>query len=85
MLHWTGQNGIAWHYIAPSKPMQNGYMESFNGKLRDECLNEHVFGSLAYARRIIETWRVDCNEVRPHLSLGYQTPEEFAAASNAKQ
>ena len=60
--------------------MQNGYMESFNGKLRDECLNEHVFASLAEARRIIEAWRIDYNEVRPHSSLGYQTPEEFAAA-----
>jgi len=80
MLRWTSENAIAWHYIAPGKPMQNGYMESFNGKLRDECLNEHVFGSLAEARRIIEAWRVDYNEVRPHSSLGYQTPDEFAAA-----
>ena len=80
MLRWTTESGIAWHYIAPGKPMQNGYMESFNGKLRDECLNEHVFGSLSGARRIIEAWRIDYNEVRPHSSLGYQTPEEFAAA-----
>ena len=60
--------------------MQNGFMESLNGKMRDECLNEHVFGSLAEARRIIEAWRIDYNEVRPHSSLGYQTPDEFAAA-----
>jgi putative transposase len=80
MLKWTTESGIVWHYIAPGKPMQNGYMESFNGKLRDECLNEHVFGSLSEARRIIEAWRIDYNEVRPHSSLGYQTPEEFAAA-----
>ena len=80
MLKWTTESGIAWHYIAPGKPMQNGYMESFNGKLRDECLNEHVFGSLSEARRIIEAWRIDYNEVRPHSSLRYQTPEEFAAA-----
>jgi putative transposase len=80
MLKWTTEVGIAWHYIAPGKPMQNGYMESFNGKLRDECLNEHVFGSLAAARRIIETWRIDYNEARPHSSLGYRTPEEFAVA-----
>jgi putative transposase len=80
MLKWTTENGIEWHYIAPGKPMQNGYMESFNGKLRDECLNEHVFGSLAEARRVIEAWRIDYNEVRPHSSLGYRTPEEFAAA-----
>jgi putative transposase len=73
MLKWTTQSGIAWHYIAPGKPMQNGFMESFNGKLRDECLNEHVFGSLSEAHRIIEAWRIDYNEVRPHSSLRYQT------------
>jgi putative transposase len=80
MLKWTTEQSIAWHYIAPGKPMQNGYMESFKGKLRDECLNEHVFSSLAEARRIIEAWRVDYNAVRPHSNLAYQTPEEFAAA-----
>jgi len=80
MLKWTTESRIEWHYIAPGKPMQNGYMESFNGKLRDECLNEHVFGSLGEARRIIEAWRIDYNEVRPHSSLGYLTPQEFAAA-----
>lgn len=80
MLKWATESGIAWHYIAPGKPMQNGFMESFNGKLRDECLNEHAFGSLAEARCIIEAWRIDYNEVRPHSSLAYQTPEEFAAA-----
>jgi putative transposase len=79
MLKWTTETAVAWHYIQPGKPMQNGYMESFNGKLRDECLNEHVFSSLAEARRVIEAWRVDYNEVRPHSSLAYQTPEEFAA------
>jgi putative transposase len=80
MLKWTTDMSVAWRYIQPGKPMQNGFMESFNGKLRDECLNEHVFSSLAEARRVIEAWRVDYNEVRPHSSLGYQTPEEFAAA-----
>jgi putative transposase len=85
MLKWTTEQSISWHYIAPGKPMQNGYMESFNGKLRDECLNEHVFSSLAEARRLIEAWRVDYNEVRPHSSLGYQTPEEFAAAWMERQ
>jgi len=83
MLKWTTETGIDWHYIQPGKPMQNGYMESFNGKLRDECLNEHVFGSLSEARRIIEAWRIDYNEVRPHSSLEYLTPEEFAAAWTA--
>ena len=85
MLKWTTEQSIAWHYIAQGKPMQNGYMESFNGKLRDECLNEHVFSSLAEARRVIEAWRVDYNEVWPHSSLAYRTPEEFAAAWSASQ
>jgi len=80
MLKWTTDNGIDWHYIAPGKPMQNGFMESFNGKLRDECLNENVFSSLPEARRLIEAWRIDYNAVRPHSSLAYQTPDEFAAA-----
>jgi putative transposase len=79
MLKWTAINGIEWHYIAPGKPQQNGFMESFNGKLRDECLNEQVFSSLGEARRIIECWRIDYNTARPHSSLDYQTPEEFAA------
>lgn len=80
MLKWTTETGVDWHYIQPGKPMQNGFMESFNGKLRDECLNENVFTSLAEARRLIEAWRIDYNEVRPHSSLDYQTPEEFAHA-----
>ena len=83
MLKWTTDNGVAWRYIDPGKPMQNGFMESFNGKLRDECLNEEVFTSLAEARQIIEAWRIDYNQVRPHSSLGYQTPDEFAASWHA--
>jgi putative transposase len=83
MLKWAEDNGVEWHYIAPGKPQQNGFMESFNGKLRDECLNEHVFSSLVEARRIIEAWRVDYNTERPHSSLGYLTPEEFAASWRA--
>ncbi|PCO04049.1 IS3 family transposase, partial [Microbulbifer flavimaris] len=66
--------------IQPGKPTQNGYIESFNGKFRDECLNEHWFRDLAHAREIISIWRQDYNEQRPHASLGYQTPAEFAAA-----
>ena len=54
MLEWTNRTGVEWHYIAPGKPQQNGFVESFNGKLRDECLNEEVFGSLAEARAMIE-------------------------------
>lgn len=79
VLKWAEDNGVEWHYIAPGKPQQNGFMESFNGKLRDECLNEHVFSSLTEARRIIESWRLDYNAERPHSSLGYLTPHEFAA------
>ena len=74
MLKWAEDNGVEWHYIAPGKPQQNGFMESFNGKLRDECLNEHVFSSLVEARRIIEAWRVDYNTERPHSSLAYRPP-----------
>ena len=65
-----------WHYIASGKPQQNGFAESFNGRLRDECLNEHLFPSLAAARRIIEAWRRDYNTVRPHSSLGGLAPVE---------
>ncbi len=70
-------------FITPGKPSENGYQESFHGKLRDECLNEHWFISLADAREKIEAWRVDYNAVRPHSSLGYQTLEEFAARAAA--
>ncbi len=80
VLKWAEDNGVEWHYIAPGKPQQNGFMESLNGKLRDECLNEHVFAWLAQARRIIEAWRIDYNTARPHSSLGYLTPDEFAAS-----
>ena len=83
ILGWADETDVGWHYIAPGKPQQNGFMESFNGKLRDECLNEHVFSTLAEARCIIEAWRIDYNTVRPHSSLGYLTPEEFAASWRA--
>lgn len=80
VMRWLRDQNVGPAFIAPGSPWQNGFVESFNGKLRDECLNEHVFSSLAEARRVIEAWRVDYNEVRPHSSLAYQTPEEFAAA-----
>ena len=83
ILKWAEANDVEWHYIAPGKPQQNGFIESFNGKLRDECLNEHVFCSLTQARRTIEAWRIDYNTMRPHSSLGYLTPEEFAASWRA--
>jgi len=81
ILRWSAERGIDWHYIAPGKPQQNAFIEAFNSRLRDECLNEHVFISLAEAQRIIEAWRVDYNTGRPHSALGNQTPAAFAAAS----
>jgi len=75
---WAYRNGVRLHFIEPGKPVQNAFVESFNGKFRDECLNEHWFTSLADARRIIEDWRIDYNTSRPHSSLGYLTPVEYA-------
>ena len=79
ILAWQQEHGVEWHYIAPGKPMQNGFVESFNGRLRDECLNEHLFANLNDARQIIEDWRIDYNTARPHSSLNGLTPTEFAA------
>jgi putative transposase len=76
---WAHERGIKQHFIEPGKPMQNPYVESFNGKLRDECLNEHWFVSVMDARHITGVWRMDYNRTRPHSSLGNRTPEEFAA------
>jgi len=70
--------GIEWHYIAPGKPQQNGFVESFNGRLRDECLNEHLLTSLSEARSLIEVWRVDYNTYRPHTSIGGLAPAIYA-------
>lgn len=79
VLRWTADQDIEWHYIAPGKPMQNAFVESFNGRLRDECLNEHVFTTLAEAQRIVEAWRIDYNTVRPHGRLGRLPPALFGA------
>jgi putative transposase len=79
ILGWQQDHRVEWHYIAPGKPTQNGFIESFNGRLRDECLNEHLFASLGEARRIVEAWRIDYNTRRPHSSLDGLTPTEFAA------
>jgi putative transposase len=81
ILRWQGETGVGWHYIAPGKPMQNGFVESFNGRLRDELLNETVFRSLAHARELLAEWKEDFNQTRPHTSLGGLTPNEFAARS----
>lgn len=78
VLAWCQDTGIEWHYIAPGKPMQNAFVESFNGRLRDECLNETLFSNLAEARTIIENWRKDYNTTRPHTSLGGIAPADYA-------
>lgn len=78
ILKWCQESNIEWHYIAPGKPMQNGFVESFNGSFRDECLNEILFSSLAHARAEIQAWKEDYNSNRPHSSLGNSTPSEFA-------
>jgi putative transposase len=80
---WCQKNEIHLDYIEPGKPMQNGHVESFNGRFRDECLNTHWFTTLRQARIVIESWRVDYNEFRPHSGLGYLTPREFAMQSRA--
>jgi len=80
---WAYEQGLRWHTIQPGRPMENGYVESFNGRFRDECLNENWFTDLADAREKIAEWKQDYNQARPHSALGYRTPEEFAQAAAA--
>ena len=80
---WAYDRGVGLHFIEPGKPVQNAYIESFNGKFRDECLNEHWFSSIPEAQAIIEAWRVDYNTVRPHSSLGNRTPRKAAITAAA--
>lgn len=75
---WAYQAGVCLSFIRPGKPVENAYIESFNGRFRDECLNEHWFLTMAHARRAIEAWRIEYNTERPHSSLGNLTPEEYA-------
>ena len=75
---WAYQRGVRLSFIRPGKPVENAYVESFNGRFRDECLNEHWFLTMAHARRAIENWRIEYNTERPHSSLGNLTPEEYA-------
>ena len=75
---WAYAVGLQLRFIQPGKPQQNAYIESFNGKFRDECLNEHWFMSMRHARQLIEEWRQDYNAQRPHSAIGYQTPDQFA-------
>ena len=81
MLRWQQEAKVAWHYIQPGKPIQNAFVESFNGRLRDELLNETSFRSLAHVRELLAEWRDDFNQNRPHTSLKGLTPNEFAARS----
>ncbi|ASQ12560.1 IS3 family transposase [Sinorhizobium meliloti] len=90
ILAWSKDHKVEWHYIAPGRPMQNGYVESFNGRMRDELLNESLFFGLDHARSAIAEWADDYNNFRPHSSLGYQTPANYAGiiaatGSNATQ
>jgi putative transposase len=80
ILGWADETSVGWHYIAPGKPQQNGFIESFNGRLRDELLNETLFRSLPHARAVLEAWRRDYNEERPHSKLGWMTPRAYASA-----
>jgi len=82
---WAVENKVRLRFIAPGKPVQNAFIESFNGRLRDECLNEHIFVNLHNAQQIIESWRQDYNTNRPHSSLNDMTPEEFSAEFFRKQ
>ena len=78
ILRWCSEQRIEWHYIAPGKPTQNGFVESFNGRMRDELLNETIFRNLAHARVVIAAWAADYNTERPHSALDYQTPADYA-------
>ena len=83
ILAWTKEHQVEWHYIAPGRPMQNGYIESFNGRMRDELLNESLFVDLDQARQLIGAWAADYNTARPHSSLGYKTPAAYAGTLTA--
>lgn len=80
MLKWADEQEVPWHYIDPGKPQQNAFIESFNGSVRDELLNEEIFDSLDDARRKLDLWRYDYNTVRPHSSLSNQTPQQARRA-----
>ena len=82
---WAYRRGVQLDFIRPGKPVENAFIESFNGRLQDECLNVHQFISMAEAQDIIEAWRLDYNQRRPHSSLGHLTPNEFVAQRQALQ
>ena len=81
MWLWSQSTGVTLHFIQPGKPTQNAFVESFNGKFRDGCLNQHWFASLEDAREIINAWREDYNRIRPHSALNYQSPIQFEQAA----
>jgi putative transposase len=83
MLAWRQASGVAWHFIAPGKPMQNGICEAFNARMRDELLNETLFFGLGHARAALGRWVADYDQRRPHSSLGYATPAAYAAELTA--
>ena len=85
ILNWADEAKVEWHYIAPGKPMQNGFIESFNGKLRDEKLNNTLFTTLHQARVELTNWKNDYNHHRPHSGLGWLTPSEFAKTATSAQ
>ena len=85
ILAFADKTRIEWHYIAPGKPMQNGFIESFNGRLRDELLNETLFSSLSQAREKLAFWRADYNTLRPHSGIGWSTPAAFAATFRTRR
>ncbi len=82
ILAWAEGHRVAWHYIAPGKPTQNGFVESFNGRMRDELLNESLFFGLDHLRQKLAAWTTDYNTAGPHSSIGYQTPAAYAAHLN---
>jgi putative transposase len=79
MLRWSADRNVALHFIQPGKPTQNAKIESLNGRIRDELLNPNLFRTIDEVRAAAEGWRIDYNEIRPHSTLGYLTPREFAA------
>jgi putative transposase len=85
ILAWTADAKVDWHYIDPGKPVQNAFIESFNGRLRDEFLNETLFTSLMQARLALEEWRRDYNTVRPHSRIGWLTPVAYAAKFSSRR
>jgi putative transposase len=85
ILRWSQETSVDWHYIAPGKPTQNAFAESFNGRLRDELLNETLFASLAHARQALEAWKQDYNNIRPHSGLGNLPPAIYAWLSDPEK